>query len=199
MTDEDAFVRAICEAPEDDTPRLVFADWLQENRDTARAEFIRTQVELARLDAADPRREPLAKRERELWAKRHAWRRLPAEWLRQGLGEYRRGFLWRWVGTVDLYLSRAADLWRDGPIGELSLNGRNRHLVRLAECPHLAAIRGLTLQVAGRIRDGGFALAGSPHLAGLESFLVLAPRPLDPDVREALEARFGQRLRLHDE
>jgi uncharacterized protein (TIGR02996 family) len=42
------FLRAICQAPDDDAPRLVFADWLDENGDPERAEFIRLQVRLAR-------------------------------------------------------------------------------------------------------------------------------------------------------
>lgn len=42
------FLRAICQAPDDDAPRLVFADWLDENGDPDRAEFIRLQVQLAR-------------------------------------------------------------------------------------------------------------------------------------------------------
>ena len=51
----DAFVAAIAETPEDDTPRLVFADWLDEKGRQPRAEFIRVQCELARLPAdADP-------------------------------------------------------------------------------------------------------------------------------------------------
>src|SRR5688572_17928114 len=40
---------AIRTNPEDDTPRLVYADWLQENGDEERAEFIRVQCELAKL------------------------------------------------------------------------------------------------------------------------------------------------------
>lgn len=35
--------------PDDDAPRLVMADWLDENGDGARAEFIRVQCELERL------------------------------------------------------------------------------------------------------------------------------------------------------
>src|SRR6476659_4565973 len=42
------FLRAICEAPDDDAPRLVFADWLDEAGDPDRAEFIRRHVQLAR-------------------------------------------------------------------------------------------------------------------------------------------------------
>jgi uncharacterized protein (TIGR02996 family) len=48
MTHGDAFLRAIFEAPDDDAPRLVYADWLEENGDPFRAEFIRVQCELAR-------------------------------------------------------------------------------------------------------------------------------------------------------
>ncbi|MBY0515104.1 MAG: TIGR02996 domain-containing protein [Gemmataceae bacterium] len=41
MTDEPALLRAICSHPGDDTPRLVFADWLEERGQPERAEFIR--------------------------------------------------------------------------------------------------------------------------------------------------------------
>jgi uncharacterized protein (TIGR02996 family) len=48
------FLRAICQAPDDDAPRLVFADWLEENGDPDRAEFIRLHVRLTREpDAVD--------------------------------------------------------------------------------------------------------------------------------------------------
>jgi uncharacterized protein (TIGR02996 family) len=47
-----ALLRAICAAPDDDTPRLVAADWLEEHGDPDRAAFIRIQCELARLEAA---------------------------------------------------------------------------------------------------------------------------------------------------
>src|SRR4051794_34673610 len=51
MNEEAAFLRAICENPDDDTPRLVFADWLTEQGgpvNTAWANGIRAQVWLAR-------------------------------------------------------------------------------------------------------------------------------------------------------
>jgi uncharacterized protein (TIGR02996 family) len=44
-SDGDALFRAILEAPADDFPRLVYADWLQENGKPQRAEFIRLQCE----------------------------------------------------------------------------------------------------------------------------------------------------------
>src|SRR5260370_37026404 len=48
------FLRAIDENPDDDGPRLVYADWLEEHGDTARAEVIRVQCELARLAPRKP-------------------------------------------------------------------------------------------------------------------------------------------------
>jgi uncharacterized protein (TIGR02996 family) len=43
--DGDALFRAICARPWEDTPRLVYADWLEENGRPERAEFIRLQCE----------------------------------------------------------------------------------------------------------------------------------------------------------
>src|SRR4051794_40341938 len=43
-----SFLEAIREDPADDVPRLVFADWLEDNGDYDRAEFIRVQCEVAR-------------------------------------------------------------------------------------------------------------------------------------------------------
>lgn len=51
-SDEQSFLTAICTNPDDDTARLVYADWLDEQDDpsrAARAEFIRVQVELAKF------------------------------------------------------------------------------------------------------------------------------------------------------
>ena len=63
MTHDEAFLRDILEAPEDDGPRLVYADWLEENGQATRAEFIRLQVELARLSLGDARYPELRRRE----------------------------------------------------------------------------------------------------------------------------------------
>ena len=54
MTDLDALYRAILSHPDDDTPRLIYADALEDVGESKRAAFIRTQVELARRPAYDP-------------------------------------------------------------------------------------------------------------------------------------------------
>jgi len=53
LADHEAFLRAIFAAPADDTPRLVYADFLDEAGDPDRAEFVRAQCELDRLAAGD--------------------------------------------------------------------------------------------------------------------------------------------------
>src|SRR5579883_2358476 len=69
-----AFLQAICENPDDDTARLVFADWLDEQGDPERAEFIRLQIGIAsgsipeaRLATAQARTEELFKRNETAW------------------------------------------------------------------------------------------------------------------------------------
>jgi uncharacterized protein (TIGR02996 family) len=46
MDERAALVAAIAANPDDDTPRLAFADWLQEHGEDDRAEFVRLQCEL---------------------------------------------------------------------------------------------------------------------------------------------------------
>jgi uncharacterized protein (TIGR02996 family) len=55
MSLEQAFLDDIVENLDDDTPRLVYADWLEENGREKTAQFIRLQVERARLDDWEPR------------------------------------------------------------------------------------------------------------------------------------------------
>src|SRR5262245_42711851 len=49
LTQHDALLRAVLDKPADDSSRLVYADWLEENGESERAEFIRVQCEVVRL------------------------------------------------------------------------------------------------------------------------------------------------------
>src|SRR4051812_38202157 len=96
-----AFLQDIKDHPEDDTRRLIFADWLEEHGDP-RGELIRVQCELARLGEDDPRTDDLCRREQAL-LKRHE-----AAWLgplrdpAQAWG-FRRGLLHLTVREVQLF------------------------------------------------------------------------------------------------
>lgn len=71
MTDDHAaFMKAIIERPDDDLPRLVYADWLDERGEAKRAEFIRLQCVMAR-DPTSRHIPQMRRRERELLEQRH--------------------------------------------------------------------------------------------------------------------------------
>ena len=71
-TDRAALYRGTLERPEDDVARLVFADWLEENGEAERAEFIRVQVEVDPWNHTWPpmtfeRKDTLRRREHDLF------------------------------------------------------------------------------------------------------------------------------------
>src|SRR5437660_12770832 len=61
-----AFLRDICEHADDDTPRLIYADWLEENDEPLQAEFIRLQCRLHTLTPDAPDYFDLQERDEEL-------------------------------------------------------------------------------------------------------------------------------------
>jgi uncharacterized protein (TIGR02996 family) len=105
MTDASALLAAIRAAPDDDAPRLVYADWLDEHGQLERADFIRVQCELARRD--DP---ALRRREAELLAAHHDAFAGPlaAPHLRF---RFERGFPVAF-GHTGLFVRDTADRWK---------------------------------------------------------------------------------------
>jgi uncharacterized protein (TIGR02996 family) len=105
--DERALIQAIIANPDDDLPRLVYADWLEEHGRPERAEFIRVQCELARVGFDPVRRRRLQKQARQLLHRYgERWRgelpsAAPAEW-----GEYERGLM----NSICITLSPTAGL-----------------------------------------------------------------------------------------
>ncbi len=67
MSEADAFLDAIFAAPDDDLPRLVYADWLEERGQQAYAEFIRLCCRLASEVLPAGERTRLRKHRHELW------------------------------------------------------------------------------------------------------------------------------------
>jgi uncharacterized protein (TIGR02996 family) len=78
VSSRQAFLEAIAADLDDDAPRLLFADWLEEHGDP-RGEFIRVQCALAGLPADDPRRTDLARREEKRDVPAHLRERLRTE------------------------------------------------------------------------------------------------------------------------
>jgi uncharacterized protein (TIGR02996 family) len=153
VTPDDAFLQDIIDSPDDDTPRLIYADWLEEHDQPERAEFIRVQCELARLSdddgpALSERRDKLEATER-LLLKAHL-----EEWAgplrgRVDGSSFRRGF----VAAIDIdaptFLSQGDALLRAAPIQRATLRVAGADLRTLAGSPLLASIRDLVLSFWG--------------------------------------------------
>jgi uncharacterized protein (TIGR02996 family) len=94
MNDREALLSAIYDQPDEDTPRLMYADWLDEHGHPERAEFIRLQCERARIGELLP-----GERELELQKQHPEWQ-LPMKQkiVESPIGEmitplfFRRGF-----------------------------------------------------------------------------------------------------------
>src|SRR5262245_41290558 len=116
----EALLNAVLDAPDDDAPRLIYADWLEENGDPDRAEFIRLQVERARLPRHDPVRWRPGERERALEeAHRKEWLEALPPPLRDASFLYERGFP-GWVECeVDAFVGWDEGAWRAAPITEV--------------------------------------------------------------------------------
>jgi uncharacterized protein (TIGR02996 family) len=167
VSQHEAFLHAIIEAPDDDSPRLVYADWLEDNGDPARAEFIRVQCRLAALDEDDPERLALQAREYDLLADH--W----GAWAAPLIGrvrrwQFRRGFVEQIKAEPGQFLKEAKRLLDFAPIRELNIKYPTADEVRaLAASKHLRRIVQLNLDHA-KLGDAGAAvLADSPNLGGL--------------------------------
>jgi uncharacterized protein (TIGR02996 family) len=168
MTENEAFLQAIIENPED-APRLVYADWLDEHGQPERAEFIRLQCRLAR-GATDPdslRR--LREREGQLLRAHELRWTAPLHGLVQR-ARFVRGFPERVTLTGEEFLAHADAVFRRAPVRHVILTEVAGRLPQLTDSPHLGR--------AGTLEFRTFAgldvrtLVGSPHLGRLTGLIL---------------------------
>jgi uncharacterized protein (TIGR02996 family) len=176
-----ALLKAIIDHPDDDTPRLVYADWLQEHDDPERAEYIRVQCQIAREERKGFLKptHPLRKKEQEC-NQAHRWRsELPTipgvEWCPydwRWFCSFRRGF--PSIGVSGRNFARLSRrIWATSPVEAVSLGGvREADVLALLDCPYLDRIRWLMFS-PGYARELSTRLLQSPRLAGLR-ILTLA-------------------------
>src|SRR5438105_4276988 len=86
-----AFLQDIKAHPEDDTVRLILADWLTDH-DDPRGEFLRLQCQLARMSPTDPARPASQERVQELRSRHEQDWLGPLRTLADAI-EFRRGLL----------------------------------------------------------------------------------------------------------
>ncbi len=145
MEQDRIFLEAIRDDPEDDLHRLAWADWLDDNGQSARADFVRAQVHLARLPEDDPRRDALEDEADDLLAQHEP------SWLGR-LGElgvlewqWRRGCIERVTAWADTLLTHGEELFGLAPVRSVRLFLETGDAVRLAALPLLARVEELDL------------------------------------------------------
>jgi len=166
--EELAFLSRVRERPDDDGPRLIFADWFDERGD-ARGEFIRVQCALARLSDADPRRTELEQREKELLDKHQArWTAGLQGLSSSSLCTYRRGFVESISVDAKAFLERGKEIFRYGPIRHVRFFDVAGCLAALADSPLLSLIPEIDLCGNSLGNSGVDQLARSKRLQNLE-------------------------------
>jgi uncharacterized protein (TIGR02996 family) len=190
VTPDDAFLQAIIESPDDDGPRLIYTDYLEEHGQPERAEFIRVQCLLARMPAANPGRQELEAREQVLaTANGKTWIGplvgLVTDW------QFRRGFvecitmMWRaFRNCHEDYLFRLTPLRELRPL--------SCSLGDVAFCPLVGRLARIDLRDSHLYDSAVKVLVESPYLANVT--LDLRDNFLTDEEKQLLLARFGDRV-----
>ncbi|WP_166827884.1 TIGR02996 domain-containing protein [Thalassoroseus pseudoceratinae] len=186
------FLQAIVDDPYNDTPRLIYADWLDAQGQSSRAEFIRLQCESARLRKGSSRRQALELRADELLFEHES------EWLGEKSEQivrwkFRRGFLHSATMTANAFLKHGESvfqtepLWRIGFVDDDGEPLQTDALNEVVSHPTFGAVRSLDIIGAAPVfephwhsqwsepqvplADWLHALAQATHVRNLKSFV----------------------------
>lgn len=173
MDEGHALFQTILESPDDDAPRLIYSDWLEEQGQPERAQFIRVQIAAARTPTYSPAYRKLEAKARRLYQK--AW----GETLRGKVMhcELSRGFIHRVTMYSKRFVMDGDDLFATEPIQEVkfadfSSTRGNVPIDTLATCDHLKRLRAVTF--VGSILDGRvlWALFSGQQLNHIEALAL---------------------------
>jgi uncharacterized protein (TIGR02996 family) len=223
MSDEEALLAAILAHPDEDTPRLMYADWLDEHGQPERAEFIRIQC------APEPNANDQGRMfELEEWYRSKWVAGLPQgtslEWeFRRGFPEWVNGYGWLflqhyeaiagvvWVRSLTItgmtgsqtqdFVSRTWNpQWIELELQAQVLSRRFQSvdestatIVAVANCPQIARLRLLRFSLFRLSATAVRTLVSSPHLDNLQQ-LRLDCIFEDRADAASLRARFGNRF-----
>jgi uncharacterized protein (TIGR02996 family) len=172
MSVQAELLAAIRDNPDDDAVRLVYADYLEENGEPERAEFIRVQVNYDSPSSYGFCSNVLRDRSRELLAEHgRAW---AADITGRGVYgiQFCRGFVERVSATAHAFICHGARWVEKAPIRLAQLRGVAGRGHQLAACLHLQGISDLRI-CDSRFGDKDLApLAACPHLGRLRSLTV---------------------------
>lgn len=207
----DALYRAICTYPDEDTPRLAYADLIDEEGDNspnsslaidaARAQFIRSQIALAHVDEYDPLHVSTRQLNPDMftgWVMAHTFPRVPGGYSWEKY-EFRRGFPWK-VRAIspEAFTGDGAAIFDVAPVQAIEVIGVAARsfsdVATLADWPHLARIRRLEFSF-GRLGAKAIARLGNSTNAARLTELVFECDGITAEGLEALtQANFFDQL-----
>jgi uncharacterized protein (TIGR02996 family) len=208
-TEDHDFIRQILASPDEDPPRLAYADWLEEQGDRDRAVLIRLQIAAARLPPQDPQREPMIARAAALLEAHQAeWQQIPPEVAEVArVACFERGFPAWARSRINEFPKEIAPhlphLWRVAPVTQLNLYDLNaatwdvdfteswirvenyEALANMAELAHLRSLSVAECAIRGKHLK---PLLASPHLTNLRELHLSGNRLSDAGARVVAES-----------
>lgn len=171
--EEEALLQAVCDAPYDAAPRLAYAAWMETQADRReQGEAIRLAVESAgkSLRTTTNFREKI--RLMEIADRRRALALRDAAWKAEVLTiadecGLHQGLPASVTLTAEVFLQRAAELFKMAPIVHVKLTDARDHLEALLARPELERIRALDLSSLGLDDDDMITLANATTLKNL--------------------------------
>lgn len=141
---EDVFLQAILEEPDDDTHRLVYSDWLEEHGDAAaqdRATLIRAQIQAEQLPVGGRKRKALERTAKKLIKAHPEWTAALREVDEDLKPEFRRGFVHHITVEAYRFVNLAEAIFQAAPtIRSINFPTPNNEVTQLAQCPYLARL-----------------------------------------------------------
>jgi uncharacterized protein (TIGR02996 family) len=197
MTPDNPFLQALLAEPADDTLRLALADWLDENEQPARAEFVRVQIELARGVPDRGRRRHLELRQRDLLiAHDPEWVAPLAKVLQCKPGQwggwvFRRGFVEYFNLPAAVINKHGDQLAQLTPVRELFLRPCTADdLLAFCARPWVRSVAALHLPEVLITAPVARALVQCPHFIDLRR-LVVETYTINEQWRARFENRFA--------
>jgi uncharacterized protein (TIGR02996 family) len=165
--DERVLLKAVIDNPDDDAPRLAYADWC-DRRGDPRGRFIRVQVELAKVefDLESPKRQPLEDESMTL------------------LEEHER----EWMPTSKSYI--LASKMHRGFVAGITISATSF----LNYFTELSALYPIQLVTVRNLVQHARAVLTSPHLRMLSSLSVNRGNITDDDLEEFSQSQFAANL-----
>ncbi len=173
MITDETLLRAVIDAPDDDAPRLAYADRLDVRGDADRAAFIRVQCALETMPPEAPERPSFQAREQELLG-RFGWDWAAEFGTRITQWVYRRGFIERVEMRLETSAEEILAILAKAPIRHIRDVSQFCDLQGVVDAlPHLERLTGLEFWGLYAFVDALVSrLLASPHLRNLRTLIL---------------------------